>query len=123
METQVYYRQDGRMHDLGDIMEFDAVIQINGDRTASRRLDIHAPELCDGELSALSGRPWRLMTGHSGQHGYSGPLMHQSEVIGGGMADYILDRPGLYVALVDYTIDGDASDCWAVAYCEAPDSW
>jgi hypothetical protein len=49
--------------------------------------------------------------------------MHQSEVIGGGMADFMLDRPGLYAALVDYTYDGESTDCWAVAYCEAPDSW
>lgn len=43
---------------------------------------------------------WQAVTGFSGQHGYDGPVMHASEVIGdSAMADYIRDNPGEYVAV------------------------
>jgi hypothetical protein len=85
---------------LSDVMEFDHVIRVHADGTVSDGPDGLYFELYDDELSAPDG--WELMNGYSGQYGYSGPVMHNSEFIGGGMARDILAAPGLYVALVSY---------------------
>src|SRR5690242_8017377 len=103
---------------LNDRMEFDHVIRVHEDGTVSDA-GIPAPDL-DGESDTVSA-PWQLMTGYTGQHGYRGPIMHQSEFIGGRMARDILATPGLYVALVaeTYPDDPDAEReliGWAVAY-------
>lgn len=113
---------------LNDVMEFDRVICVHADGTVTH-VEEYAPELCDGELS--SGSAWSLMTGYTGQYGYRGPIMHESEYIGGRMADDILSTPGLYVALVsrvstpadgctfcesDTPCDNHSIDGWAVAY-------
>lgn len=64
-----------------------------------------------------------LLTGFTGQYCYRGPIMHESEVIGGGIERYILENPGWYCAVV--VNDGDSEDyepCgWAIAYKEAGD--
>lgn len=52
---------------------------------------------------------WELLTGFTCQYGYSGPGMHSSEYVGGGLAQHILDTPGLYTVLY-----GD--DAWYVAH-------
>lgn len=98
---------------LNDRMDFDHVIEVLPDSTVIDRHDIHAPSLCDSELE--DGR-WELLNGYSGQHRYSGPIMHASEYIGGYMERDILDNPGLYVALVDYPLDDSEPEGWAVAY-------
>lgn len=100
---------------LSHLMEFDHVIRVNEDGSVTEPRDVYAPELYDGLLASSTG--WRLMDGYSGQHRYSGPMMHQSEFIGGQMAFDILDTPGEYVALVNYEADddGDATE-WAVAF-------
>lgn len=100
---------------LNSIMEFDHLILVKQGRVHSTWL-LHAPELHDGELDQLPGGPWRLMNGWSGQYLYSGPIMHQSEFIGGAMADHILENDGYYIALVDYPDEGEPEG-WAVAYC------
>lgn len=100
---------NGRKSALNDVMEFDHVIVVGEDGTVSDAEGVYAPELYDGEVS--SG--WSLMGGYSGQHGHSGPIMHSSEFIGGGMADDILSTPGIYVAVVDCA--SDDADGWAVA--------
>jgi hypothetical protein len=101
---------------LSNLMEFDHAIRVddNGevfDDVAA----IWAPTLCDGELDTES---WSLLDGYSGQDRYSGPMMHQSEFIGGRMARDILDTPGIYVALVNYQSDGVEPTEWAVARME-----
>lgn len=104
---------------LNDLMAFDHVIRVHDDGTVTEPKGIWAPELHDGELSqgGTAGTGWSLMDGWSGQYGYSGPMMHQSEFIGGRMADHILTTPGLYVALVDYCDDDDNGPTeWAVAF-------
>ena len=65
---------------------------------------------------------WELMNGYSGQDRYAGPIMHNSEFIGGQMERDILETPGIYVALVCYWPDAEESDedetyaeGWAVA--------
>lgn len=108
---------------LNDVMAFDHVIQVHPDGTVTDApATVHAPELHDGELHHHPDAPqWTLMDGYSGQHGYSGPLMHQSEYIGGGLARDILTTPGYYVALTNITSDDEDPTEWAVARAELPD--
>jgi hypothetical protein len=105
-------------------MEFDHVIQVHPDGTLTDAPDdVHAPEL-DAENDTVSGDGWSLLRGFTGQHGYSGPIMHDSEFIGGGLARHILETPGYYVALVAYywtdendnPLDEPYLEGWAVAY-------
>lgn len=105
---------------LNSVMEFDHVIRVHEDGSVTDEPNIFAPELLafeGGELEDLGS--WELLDGYSGQHGYSGPIMHNSEYIGGGMADDILSTPGVYVALVctwlDTPEDEDNIEGWAVA--------
>lgn len=104
------------MQSLSDHMSFDHVIRVhpNGAITDGPA-GVHAPDLyTDG----LIDDDWVLLDGFSGQQGYSGPLMHQSEFIGGGLERHIRENPGLYVALVAYPLDDDEPTEWAVAYRE-----
>lgn len=108
---------------LNGVMEFDHVIQVHPDGTVSDRPDMYAPELFDDVLSDSS---WTLLNGYSGQYGYTGPVMHNSEFIGGTLANDILAAPGIYVAIVscyseslgddDETIDGTITEGWAIAF-------
>ncbi len=106
--------------DLSDRMDFDHVIEVTEDGDIIDRPDIYAPNLYDGEVDDDA---WTLLDGYSGQYRYSGPIMHNSEFIGGAMARDILDTPGVYVALVCYWPEEDADDediednieGWAVA--------
>ena len=68
-----------------------------------------------------------LLTGFTGQYCYRGPIMHESEVIGGGIERYILENPGWYCAVVvnvpeedSDTYNGNVAG-WAIAYKEAGD--
>lgn len=108
---------------LNDIMEFDHVIEVHEDGSITDRRDLYAPELHDGELE---GDEWTLLNGFSGQDRYAGPIMHQSEYIGGGMERHIRENPGIYVSLVAYYTpenpddnDGDDIEGWAVAFRES----
>lgn len=98
-------RREVSVDELNDVMSMDHVIRVWPDGTVSEPRDVHAPDLDDGEVSGA----WDLMNGYSGQYGYSGPLMHQSEYIGGGLARDILAAPGWYAAVYE-------GDEWAVAY-------
>lgn len=99
---------------LNSVMEFDHVIRVHADGTVTDEPNVHAPELYDGELG---GTGWTLLNGYSGQYNYAGPIMHNSEYIGGGLARDILAQPGVYVALVNGTLSDDEDDAegWAVA--------
>lgn len=100
--------------DLASLMDFDHVIEVLPDGTVRERGDIYAPELYDGVLE--SGTGWTLLTGYTGQYSYNGPVMHNSEYIGGRLASDILAEPGVYVALVNGTLENDTEpEGWAVA--------
>jgi len=107
------------MMSLSDIMEFDHVIEVDQNGDTHDRSDIYAPGLHDGDLESSR---WSLLDGFSRQDRYSGPMMHASEYVGGGLERHILRTPGIYVTLVDYPICDD--DC---QYCEGegcePDQW
>lgn len=94
---------------LNETMSFDHVIQVHYDGTVTEAPSgIYAPSILDEQLSD-SG--WHLLTGWSGQHAYSGPLMHDAEFIGGKLAAHILDTPGIYVALVAHWLpDSEVED-------------
>lgn len=108
---------------LNDIMEIDHVVQVHPDGTVTDAPPDApmAPELYDAQLS---GKGWSLMSyGYTGQYGYKGPVMHDSEYIGGRLARDILSEPGLYVAIVDRRSDDgdmDSEEGWAVAYRPTP---
>lgn len=111
---------------LNDVMEFDHVIEVHADGSVTGApAGIYAPSLWDGELDDDS---WTLMNGYSGQDRYAGPIMHNSEFIGGRMEIDILATPGYYVALVSsYSEDADGFDDeegnvegWAVARKDVP---
>lgn len=130
-KSHLLHDNDGAVRVLNNVMEFDYVIRVNADGSIDDGIETpgsHTPELRDDALEPSSSAvdKWELMDGYSGQQGYSGPMMHSSEYIGGRMADDILAAPGLYVALVNYTTpdesvpeaERDAYDeiCgWAVA--------
>lgn len=95
---------------LNDITEFDVPFRVTADRkvitgedackvpTADGSMWVYAPEVYNGELD---DDRWTLLAGHSGQHGYHGPIMHPSETLSGGLADAVLSTPGLYVVVAD----------------------
>lgn len=104
---------------LNQRMEFDHVVTVtDGGTVVDGPSNIYAPTLLDGELDDSR---WELIThGYTGQHGYRGPVMHDSESIGGRLERDILATPGIYVAIVaSYTPDDEAAEMiwegWAVA--------
>lgn len=111
---------------LSAAMEFDHVVTVTADgHVVDGPRNIYAPDLIDGELS---GDGWEFFsTGYTRQDGYRGPIMHNSEFIGGQLADDILDTPGTYAAVVAaYTPDDDDDEMiwegWAIVrYAEDDD--
>lgn len=108
---------------LNDVMEFDHVIRVHPDGSVTEPRNVYGPEaVYDDEVDGSA--EWSLMDGYSGQDRYSGPIMHPSEFIGGGLARDILDTPGDYVAIVayytpeDYDPEVGEMDAagWAVAF-------
>lgn len=125
---------------LNDKMDFDHVIRITEDGTVEDAKGEHAPEviveLADDECCSITGEAeaemiryvesqgWELMTGYTGQYSYSGPIMHPSEYVGGGLEDDILATPGLYVVVEPTGLypseeaeerDSDESIGWVIA--------
>lgn len=108
--------------DLKAIMEFDHVVTVRSDGTVTDGPGgIYAPTLLD---ERLDDSRWTLITyGYTGQYGYRGPVMHDSEFIGGKLAADILAEPGVYVAVVahwspehgDDDSTEDIVEGWAVA--------
>jgi hypothetical protein len=123
------------MPTLNQIMEFDHVIRVGPDGTITGKVPgVHAPELLmstddDGQIldeherdyiGQAKRQGWELLSGWTGQSGYSGVVMHASEYVGGRLEDHIRETPGLY-AVISVETDDDSEDAagWAVAYREA----
>lgn len=106
---------------LSNVMDFDHVVTVHDDGTVSDdESGLYAPDVyMDSDLTVTVTPGWELLNGYSGQDRYSGPVMHESEFIGGGMARDILSEPGEYVAVIVYSLDteddGDDIAGWAVA--------
>jgi hypothetical protein len=109
------------MTTLNDLMDFDLVVQVDASGGVLPMPHVNAPELIDDEV--LSDE-WTLLDGFSGQQGYDGPMMHQSEYVGGGLETYILSHPGQYVTLVNAYSDPEnavyADTEWAIAFRPTP---
>lgn len=102
------------LQDLNEAMDFDHVIEVLPyGNVVDAPIHIYAPDLVDDEIS--DGR-WRLLNGFSGQYSYSGPMMHSSEFVGGGLERHIRSNPGYYVTLVNYLSDEEEPTEWAVAF-------
>lgn len=86
---------------LNDIMCLDNVVEVV-DGKVYDSYDQPIPEATyfspSGTLS-VDGDGWVAVDGYSGQDGYAGPIMHSSEVIAGGMEDFILANDGFYAAV------------------------
>lgn len=89
---------------LSDLMEFDHPITVHADgRITDGPAGVYAPDLLDViDAADFQSDTWELMSGYSGQDRYAGPIMHDSEFIGGGLARDILTTPGTYVAVASY---------------------
>lgn len=116
---------------LNDLMGFGHVITVTSVGSVSDGPPgLYAPEpwvetdeegsILDLKPSAIGGLDgWHLLNGHSRQDGYSGPIMHESEYIGGSMAHDILANPGHYAAVTVTGLSPSGEDDivgWAVAY-------
>lgn len=114
--------ENGTLRTLDDIMGLTSLpINVNPDGTLTELdnypLEPDAYVDTDG-TDHFEGDPrWKPMAGYSGQHGYSGPVMHASEYIGGRMAEDILSTPGIYTTLVVGAYDDDGE--WS----EEPAGW
>lgn len=85
---------------LNDATEFDHPFSVHpADESGAVTItdgppSLYAPSLIDGELD---DDRWAFVDGYSGQYSYGGPIMHDSEFLGGGMARDVLEQPGTYV--------------------------
>jgi hypothetical protein len=100
---------------LNNLMHFDHVVRVLPDGDVVDAPNVFAPEVyvqCADDdcgsitkeaeeemITSVEAQGWELMTGYTGQYGYRGPIMHVSEYVGGGLAEDILARPGLYVVV------------------------
>jgi hypothetical protein len=121
--------------DLNALMEMDHVIQVHADGAVTEPRDVRGPDDVyvdtdgDGQISAADDKDlitrmreqgWELMNGYSGQHGYSGPIMHASEYVGGRLERDILAEPGYYVvASVETLDDSEEPAGWIIARKDA----
>jgi hypothetical protein len=122
-----------RSRELRDLMEFGQVVRVRDDGTVEAVPDVRAPEVetettDDGSIlkeheadmiRAVRRQGWSLLSGWTGQYGYSGVGLHSSEYIGGNLEDHIRETPGLWVACRITLADGDGdADSWVVAHRE-----
>lgn len=122
---------------LNDLMEFDHVVYSDGLGNVTDWVtgEFWAPAPyvdldADGQMVSLDPRDihdqgdWGLLNGFSGQDGYAGPIMHESEYVGGALERHIRENAGYYVVVEVMGFgpddDGESESCgWAVAYREA----
>jgi hypothetical protein len=111
---------------LNDIMDFDHVIRVNADGTIDTdpKGTPYAPEsivftrhdgsvMADNEAAwaeSVRSQGWEPERGWTGQYGYRGSFMHESEYVGGSLADHILATPGLWTVVVVTALRGDPDD-------------
>lgn len=84
---------------LNNAVDFDAPFRVSEGGFISREDGLYAPEMFLNEEFSEQGDKWELISGFSGQDSYAGPIMHSSEYLGGAMAQYVLDNPGVYVLM------------------------
>lgn len=104
----------GRIQTLNSIMEIDHVVRVDSNGNITDDTGLYAPEVFDG---SWEGFDWTEFShGYTTQHGVQTP-MHNSEYVGGRLADDMLAKPGYYVA-VACTWDGDVTEGWMLMFRE-----
>lgn len=110
---------------LNSLMEMSHVIRVDADGMVHNDVrDVLAPEINmqtddDGQILAehdaeliadLERQGWTAETGWTGQYGNckGDPVMHESEFIGGSLAEHIIATPGYWVACA---VDVDSEVC------------
>ncbi|HLS00360.1 MAG TPA: hypothetical protein VK054_00005 [Beutenbergiaceae bacterium] len=91
----------GHLVGLGEAVDWDSGFRVNPDgsvdvgvsSSTARDLERAAEDASADDFGEIP----EAVRGHSGQHGYDGPLMHPSEQLAGGMAKAVLETPGTYV--------------------------
>ncbi len=103
---------------LNDLMEFERFIRVNENGSVDEHvLDIWAPNLYDDQLDDPR---WEFFSaGYTRQDSYNGPIMHNSEFIGGQLERDILETPGVYAVVISYYSEGSTdeetyAEGWAV---------
>lgn len=113
---------------LNDRVEFDSPFRVLSATTIETPLpDVWAPNVygfgdADGQITEKetidSRDDWEFVDGYSGQYSYSGPVMHPSEFLGGGMARDVLAETGVTFVVVAVTdandTTGDGAYGWAL---------
>lgn len=91
-------------------IEFDHPFTLHPDGTITDPTGVHAPSAYHNDETdvEISDVGWRALTGMTGQDRYHGAVMHPSEFIGRGIAEYLLelaaDEPQTFVVT--------AVECW-----------
>lgn len=105
-----------RPESINSAIEFDQVFRVTENGLVIDEPNVYAPSSYDGSLDASGWSYWS--TGYSGQDRYTGPIMHASEQLAGGIARDLLAQPGVYALVVDYSLDEEDGDDnatgWAV---------
>ena len=105
--------------DLNTAVEFDSPFRVTPEgEVESVYPDVFPPSAyhVEGEREPdIDGLGWEFVDGYSGQHGYSGPVMHASEQLAGGMATDVLATPGVYsLAVVEDLDDPENPAGWVL---------
>lgn len=104
---------------FNDLMQMDHVIRVGEDGLVyDDAHGVYAPEINvetddDGQIlkeyedvfkADVERQGWEVESGWSGQDSgkYNGPFMHESEFIGGGLAEHILSTPGYWTVCAVY---------------------
>ena len=99
---------------LNDVMSLDRVVEVSGGEVYDSQLfapDVYYTIGSDGRAEAeIHSHEWEFISGRSNQHGYDGPIFHQSEIIGGGLEKLILGNDGVYVAVPVIELDPEDYD-------------
>jgi hypothetical protein len=113
MDHVIRVDDDGLVHDDARGM-YAPEVNINTDSDGISVLAEHEREFIDD--MARSG--WTVETGWSGQNSgrYNGPIMHDSEFIGGSLAEHILTTPGYWVACEAKTLDDGEDEGWVIMH-------
>lgn len=113
--TVVRVHPDASVSPAPGVLPPDLVTGTDGDGSIMAK---HEAQLIE-DAEALG---WELMTGWSHQNSgrYNGPTMHASEFIGGPLVRFILDTPGLWVAIEQATDDGAEPEGWLLLHRPDP---
>lgn len=76
-------------------VEFDSPFEVLRHGYVIQRHDVLGATYLDDHLDSSKWETWSQ--GYTGQDSYNGPVMHNSEFLGGRMAQDLLDEPGVYV--------------------------